>query len=57
MEESQAGVETAFLQYGHPLETFMSFKYLGHILVANNYDWPAVLKNLLNSRKKWVQLS
>ena len=49
--------ERAFQAYGRPLNLVTSFKYLVWILTALENDWPVVVGNLRNSRKKWAQLS
>ena len=56
-EEAQAGTERAFTTYGVPLSQFTSFKYLERALMAEDDDWPAVVRNLRRARQKWVWLT
>ena len=37
-EEARTGKVTAFWAYDRPLETVLSFKYLGRLLTATNSD-------------------
>ena len=46
-----------FISYGCPLEMVPSFKYLGRVLLAANYDWPAVIQNLAKVRTVWRRMS
>ena len=39
-----------FSTYGHPLEMVTSFKYLGHVILAVDNNWPVVVKNLSRAR-------
>ena len=55
-EKSMAGSEMALTAYGKPLTEVYSFKYLGRILPALDKDWPSVISNTRNARKKWVRL-
>ena len=34
-----------------------TFKYLGQVMTAGDYDWPAVVGNLQKARKSWGRLS
>ena len=38
--------ERDFEAYGTPLEKMTEFKYLGRLIKAVYYDWPAVVYNL-----------
>ena len=49
--------ERFFEAYGKPLETVSTFKYLGRVMTAGDYNWPAVVGNLVKSRKSWGRLS
>ena len=49
--------ERAFEAYGKPMETVLTFKYLGRVMTAGDDDWPAVAGNLLKARKIWGRLS
>ena len=49
--------ERAFGAYGKPLETVLTFKYLGRVITAGDYDWPAVAGNLVKARKSWGWMS
>ena len=48
---------TAFQAYGRPLETVLSFKYLGRPLTATDKDWPEIITNLQKARNIWARLS
>ena len=53
----QESTERDFQDYGIPIETVASFKYLGRILKAVYDDWPAVVGNLKTSCKSWARLT
>ena len=55
-EEARAGDETTITAYEIPLTPVTSFKYLGEILTAAEYDWPEVVSNLRKERSKWALL-
>ena len=38
-EEARVGSAAAFQAYGQPLETVMSFNYLGHLLTTTDNYW------------------
>ena len=40
-EEIRESAERAFQEYGIPLVTVTSFKYLGRVLTTAENDWPA----------------
>ena len=56
-EEAHAGAAATFQAYGRPLEAVASFKYLGRVLTASDYDWTAVVSNLRKARRKWARFS
>ena len=45
-----------FSEYGTPLTSFTSFKYLGQTLLSSNKDWPKVENNLRQAQGKWGKL-
>ena len=53
---ARASAETVFRAYGQPLANVGSFKYLGHLLLATDDDWPAVVVNLRKARNKWARM-
>ena len=34
-----------------------SFKYLGQLILATEYNWPAVVRNLVQSKTVWRRMS
>ena len=40
--ELRDSTERAFEAYEKPLETVSTFKYLGQVMTAGDYNWPAV---------------
>ena len=56
-EEMRESVEMAFEAYGGPLVMVTPFKYLRHIWMASDKDWPVVVGNLYESQKIWARLS
>ena len=56
-EELRESSERAFQAYGEPLETLMSFKYLGRLLTEGDKYWPAVSGNLRKAIKCWVRMT
>ena len=52
-EESRAVTSRGFSTYRHPLNIVLSFKYLGRMLLAADYYWPAVIQNLSTVRMVW----
>ena len=42
-----------FSAYGCTLEMVPYFKYLGRVLLAADYYWPAVIRNLMKARVVW----
>ena len=55
-EEIRVSLERAFQEYGEPLETVTSFKYLGRVMMADE-GWPEVAGNLRKSLKSWTQMT
>ena len=49
--------ERDFEAYGKPLERVSTFKYLGRAMTAGDDYCPAVLGNLVKSRKSWGRLA
>ena len=47
----------SFQAYARPLESATYFKCLGRIMMASDNNWPAVVGNLLMSKKIWACLS
>ena len=43
--------------YGFPLSQVTSFNYLGLFIVAEEKNWPEVVRNLRHARQKWEQLT
>ena len=56
-EEADEITAVDFQAYGRPLYAVISFKYLGRFLTAPENDWPEVVNNLINSRRKWARFS
>ena len=48
--------ESAFDEYGAPLENVTAFKYLVQVMTSGDDDWPAVVGNRQKARKSWGQL-
>ena len=55
-EETRAGTERSFREYGHLITNVMEFKHLGCIITAKYYDWTEVVANLRKARKKWARM-
>ena len=51
------GTDIVLTSYGVSLAPFTSFKYLGRVLMAEDYDWPEVVRNLRRARQKWEQMT
>ena len=49
--------ERVFEAYGDPLINTTTFKYLGRVMKAGDYEWSAVVSNLQRASKSWRQLS
>ena len=56
-EELRKSSERDFHPYREPLETVMSFKYLGNFFMAGDEDWPEVAGNLQKARKIGVRMT
>ena len=48
--------EMAFEANRKQLKGVPSFKYLGQIMTVGDDDWPAVIGNLVKSRKSWGRM-
>ena len=46
-----------FQTYRRPLVAVEKFKYPGRVLKASDDDWPAVVGNLREARKRWARMS
>ena len=51
------GTDMVLTSYGVSLAPFTSFKYPGRVLMAEDYDWPEVVRNLRRARQKWEQMT
>ena len=49
--------ETTLRAYVRPLTNMLSLKCLGRLLADIDDDWPTVVVNLWNSRKRWARMS
>ena len=56
-EELRESSERAFQAYVAHLKTVTAFRYLGRVMTAGDYDWPAVVVNLQKVSKSWGRLS
>ena len=56
-EEALAGAEAAFTAYGNPLALVTSFRYIRRVILANDNDWPAMVRKLHKERRKWARLT
>ena len=48
--------ERDFEAYGAPLENVTTFKYLGQVMTAVDYDWPEVVGKLHMAKNSWGRL-
>ena len=55
--EMQENSERAFHAYGKPMEAVSDFRYLGRLLTATDYYWPAVAGNIRKERVSWGRLA
>ena len=55
-EEAQSGEVTEFRDYDRPPEIVSSFKYLGRLLTATDYNWTAVISNIQKTSRSWYCL-
>ena len=55
--ETRESLERALEAYGEPLENVTTFRYLGRVLKAGDYDWLTVVCKLGKARKSWGRLS
>ena len=51
--ELRESLERAFEAYMEPLENVTTFRYLGQVLTAGDYDWLAEVDNIGKARKSW----
>ena len=56
-DEARTWTEMALIAYGVTLAPIYSFKHLGIVLVAEEDDCPAVVRNLRRARQKWARLT
>lgn len=56
VEDQKTTAETIFMVGGVPIKNISEFKYLGRIVAYNDDDWPAVNRNLKNTRTVCVSL-
>ena len=50
-------MERFFEAYGNSLINVTTFKYLGRVMKAGDYEWPVVVSNLQRASKIWRRLS
>ena len=50
-------METAFQDYGQPLEIVTPFKYLVRLITERYYDWLAVIIIFKKAQKSWDRIS
>ena len=55
-EEDHVGKVTEFWDYDSPLETVLSFKYLGSLPMETDEDWPECIANIRKASKIWSRL-
>ena len=51
------GAEEYIKAYGIPLSLVTYFKYLGIVILAEDNDWPEVVRNLCRAWKKWARMN
>ena len=56
-EEARAVTSRKFSAYWIPLEMVTSFKYLGIVPSAADYDWTELVQNIVKSRMVWWRIS
>ena len=56
-EEMWESAERSFQDYGRPLQTVTSFKYLGRVLTTVDKKWSTLVGNLRKARKSWARLT
>ena len=56
-EEEKSAISRVFSAYGRNLGMVPSFKYLGRVLWAADYDWPEVIRNLTKARAVWRRMT
>ena len=52
-KEFRESTERAFEAYGAHLENVTSFKYMGQVMTAGDYDWPELVGKPHRARKSW----
>ena len=52
---SRAAVRLSFSVYGKPLKLVRQLKYLGHIVLYDNNDTPAIRRNIKKARRQQGQ--
>ena len=55
--EMRKNSEQEFHAYGKSMEAVSEFCYLGRLLTATDYDWPAVAGNIRKARLSWGRLA
>ena len=48
--ETRKTTDRAFHAYGKQMRAVTEFRYLGRVLTATDYDWPAVAGNIRKAR-------
>ena len=56
-KEGRSVTSREFSAYGHPLEMVTSFRYLGRVILAEDDEWPAVVRNLSQARAVWKRMT
>ena len=56
-EEAWEGAVMELWYYDRPLDTVLSFKYLGRLLPETDDDCPAAIDNIWKARKSWFCLA
>ena len=55
-DEARSVTSREFSAYGHPLKMVTSFKYLGIVISAADYDWLEVVQNILKVHMVWQRM-
>ena len=55
-EEDREEMYRALTAYRVPFSQVTFFNYLGPVFAAEDDDWPVVVQNLHQTRKKWAQM-
>ena len=56
-EVLRESLERTFQEYGASLDNVTALKYMGRVMTAGDYDWPAVVGNPQKARNSWGQMS